>query len=76
MASDRPALTGEESLTELARVLYESMERADPSWPPEPWDGLSEDDRAFYVNRVMDLLKRPDLIEAAREGLHQESRNS
>ena len=62
-----------EVLVELGRTLYEGMERADPSWPPEPWDGLSDDDRGFYANRVAELLKRPKLVEEALEGLRLEN---
>ena len=63
-------LTNEEAISELARVLYEGLERADPSWPPQPWDGLSADDRVFYENRIVELLKRTDLIALFQECPH------
>jgi hypothetical protein len=68
-------LTKEEAEEELARYLYESMERADPSWPPEPWESLSADERDFYANRINDVLRRRELLLVALECRLPESHN-
>ena len=52
-------LTKEEATEELARSLYESMERADPSEPELDWRALSANDRGFYVNRISICLMCP-----------------
>jgi hypothetical protein len=47
----------------LARILYEKLEAAGPtSHLDEEWESLPEDERAFYRNRVRELLRERDLI--------------
>jgi glycine cleavage system regulatory protein len=69
-------LTKEETTEELARTLYESMERADPSDPEMEWRELSADDRSFYVNRILDLMDHRQLLLSALEGTHRPQHNS
>ena len=46
----------------LARVLYDEMERLDPSQEDIEWDALSDRDRRFYelcVERLLAEIGRP-----------------
>ncbi len=67
--ADRPALPTEdisplEARHRLGRVLYEEMERAEPSLDPVEWDDLSDDDRHYYIDLIAYLFDRTDLVKA------------
>lgn len=51
----------------LARILYEAMERLDPSGPEDasPWDRLPDRDREFYRHCIRALIANKGLVLAA-----------
>lgn len=56
-----------EAARQLARILFEEMERLDPGCCGGGlWDDLPQRDMAFYVSCVEKLLENDDLIARAQ----------
>ena len=68
--ADRLALSEDDAdsaIWRLARILYERMERLDPSYDGAPWDDLSIPERdVFYFSIYSVLLERPDVFRAMK----------
>lgn len=68
--ADRPVLSEIEAITLLAKHLYFTDERLDPSGSPV-WDDLTEREQEHYRICVREVLSRRTLINALIPGLPQ-----
>ena len=53
---------------QLARVLYEALEKADPSDDVVEWAELQERDRNVFISAVRAIIADRQLLEAAAGG--------
>ena len=58
-------LPPEDPVERLARVLHAKMEHLDPTDDPD-WESLTEQQREFYRLCIEALLRRRDLLDAAK----------
>ena len=59
------AMSDNDAIEELARVLYEGMEHLDPDDDYVEWDVASEIDKSYYRECIFILLSRKLLIKRA-----------
>ncbi len=68
--ADRPVLSEDDpdsAIWRLAQILYEKMERLDPSYDGASWDDLSDLERdLFYFSIDSVLLERHDVLRAMK----------